>query len=289
MSFLSSLAYIPIIAEKNDNFDLWGKKVVRELSKKKIERFNIIISNPGIDNFLNIILSEYDKIDYNDLNKYEKIVKIIRLSIQTIIANCENNISNKKIEKAWESIEHIMFLLEKKNNIDTNNKIHTMQIRYRNSLYLYGGNFFRRTGNYKKALEWYLKDIELEKNVEKPIFYQTRMRTIERLLCAYIVEEKINMDINYIKSLINEKLYLLFQNISTICNELIRYIAIYPNLDLSDEKFLFMNKKERDGLIKKYAAVGCREFFLLALLYNNIINKIDYKNIEYDRFLDFTS
>jgi hypothetical protein len=112
------------------------------------------------------------------------------------------------------------------------------------------------------------------------------MRTIERLLCAYIVGEKINMDTNYIKDLINEKLYLLFKYLSISNEELIAYINKL-DLDLSDESLLFINEKEKNRLLKKYSAESSRELFLLALLYNNIINKVDYKDIEYNKFLDY--
>jgi hypothetical protein len=286
MSFFSSLVYIPIIAEKNDKYNLWHYKVTRKLTNKVKQQFKVIINTPSIDEILDIILLGYDKIKYNNFDEYKKILIIVKLFIQTIITNCENNIDSKEIEKAWEGMEHIMLLLEKKSNIDTNKEIHWIQLRYRNTIYLYGGDFFRRIENYKKALEWYLKDIELEKRYTKAPICQTRMRTIERLLCAYIVGEKINMDTNYIKDIINEKLYLLFQYLSLSSDELIDYIKKF-GFDLSAEGLLFINEREKDILIRRYSAESSREFFLLALLYNNIINKIDYKDIEYNKFLDY--
>jgi hypothetical protein len=286
MNFFSSLSYIPIITEKNTNIDLWGLTVVRELTGEMKKQFKVLISNPDINDFLKIMLSGHDTIKYNNLNKYKRVFKVNRWSIPIIIGSCENNIDNKKLEKAWGNMECIMLLLENYNNIDTNNKIHPSQIQYRNSLYLYGGDFFRRIGEYKKAFEWYIKDVDLEKSINKPSAFPIKTRTIERLLFAYSVGKKINMDINHIKDIIDKKLFLLFQDISIIYNKLIYYIKKL-NLDLSEEKFLILNTDEKDFIYKIYTKEQCREFFLLALLYNNIINKIDYKDIGYNKFLDY--
>jgi hypothetical protein len=292
MSFFSSLAYIPIIVEKNDDFDLWKHEVVRELTEELKKQFKVLISNPDINDFLDIIWSDNNKNKYNDLDKDREILVAMKLSIQIIIAHCENNIDKKELVNAWENLENIMLLLEKDNDIDTNNEINRFQFRYRNSLYLYGGDFFRRITDYKKALEWYLKDIELEKKIKNsPPICQTRMRTIERLLCAYIIGEKIKMDTKNIKDIIDDKLHVLFKYLSISNEELIDYINKL-DLDLSDERLIYTKErkreKEKDGLIKRYVNESSREFFLLALLYNNIINKVDYKDIEYSKFLDFT-
>ena len=153
-------------------------------------------------------------------------------------------------------------------------------LRIKNTLYLYGGDFYRRQKDIKKAFNWYTRDIYFKELPQYLIFYLTSLKTIERLLMAYTLGPLEN-EKTFLKELINNALVQIFQNITVYSQKILNMIQNNPQIDISQLK---LNIPGKDDQSMMYAGEASRELFLIALIYNKVIMDTDYKDIRYGAF-----
>ena len=281
---LSCLAYISILADKNDNLLLWKRSVIRKLDDYLISVYNMIQDNIDIIKFDKNAIFKNEKWNPNKESYYYASLFTTR-AVASIIAMIENNIDKNETAEKFQLVEKNLLVYEseynisfKKNNLSF---FFQNQIGYKNTLYLYGGNHFERMGHIEKAFSWYIKDIYFINLPKYFKFYLTSMKTTERLLCAYRVSPK-RKDKILLKDLIKHCVLEALKKSSIYSNKILDYVENNQKLDLIQEKFP-LNKN--DFLL--WGGESSREIFLLALLYNKIINNIDYADIEYHDFFIF--
>lgn len=282
IELLATLAYIPIVAEKNDNFALWLHPVLRKPDERIHKIFNAIKKDINIPPFLNLCLYNNEQMD-NYTSPLKSTFLFMR-AVQSIIIMTENNEDKKKLAEVWKNLEFNMTRYERENGLSGSeykgNMQRAGQIRYRNTIYLYGGDFFRRMKDYETAFEWYTKDIYFEQLPDLFGFYLTDMKTTERLICAYGISKKKGGD-DFLKKLIIKCFYRICQNASNYAESILEFISTHPGLDIS------LSRLPDNGRYKLYAGEASREIFLISLLYHNIINGVNYEDIDYRKFLKY--
>lgn len=293
LEFLASLAYIPIVAEKNDNLLLWLSSVVRRKNKEVIRAFNSIKEDMDLADFIKIPLWNNDKgIEDDEIEKTPSLLLYYFMprAVQSVLIMLENNVDRELAASAFRNIEKNMLRYERENDLGDRRKYRHLgnvkypsNIRYRNTLYLYGGNLFERMGRMDEAFSWYAKDIYIMNLPNNFWFYLTSLKTCERLLCAYRVH-RADKEAVLFKDLINHCMLKALNSSSSHAVKVLRYIASNPKADLSAIRFYVNEEKTHDIL---YAGEASREIFISALLYNRIINNVDYHNIDYDKFFSF--
>lgn len=283
---LAALAYIPIIAEKNDGLSIWLKPVIRKMTPFVSSRFENLLGDFDIDEFVKLPLFETDKIKNEELTPAVTLYEFTPRVVSCIITMIENDIDRMLAEKAFLNAEKHMIEYEQKHNIGNQLHFHwnlkmASQTRYRNTLYLYGGNLFERMGKSEQAFSWYCRDLLYVDIFDSFGFYLTSLKTCERLLSAYRVISK-NCDKALFKSLINHCLKKSFINAAEYSDVVLDYIRSNPNLDLSKQRFNLKNNK-----YMLYGGEPSREIFLISVLYNNIMLNVNYEDIDYEKYLEF--
>ena len=274
IEFLANIAYIPVIAEKNDNLNLWYYYTVRKIEKNTIKKIKILKSKANISTVINALIDKNNDIYEIKDKKMSQIFLYIIRAMQIIILMCENNMDKNEI----------ITILGKKYKFNIKKP---GQLRYRNTLYLYGGDFFRRINNDRLSFLWYTKDIYHHEFPEMiPIsFYLTSMKAIERLILAYSILNDFKKT-QLLKSLINKCFMKLFKEISNYSENIINIIKSNPKIDISQMQLpeKKTNKQNRNVI---YAGEGSRELFFLSLLYSSFVNKINLNEINYRKYLIF--
>jgi hypothetical protein len=293
IEFLTTIAYIPIIAERNDNLNLWSYRIVRIINESTAKKIKILKLKNNISNAVNILANKGDELDEINKNKITLLFFYVIRAMKTILMMCENNVNKNEIIEILENIENNMIAYEIKNDLGGKkykfNIKNPGQLRYRNTLYLYGGDFFRRINNNKMSFQWYTKDIFYNDFHEmiSDNFYLTSMKAIERLIMAYSILKDIK-NAQSLKSIINKCFLKLFIKISDDSENKINFIKSNPKIDISQKKFT-QTIKESNNQVKEiiYAGEGSRELFLLSSLYSFLINKINFNKINYSKYLMF--
>lgn len=277
--FLATMAYIPIIAEKNDNILLWSYEVTRKMDESNIMKFNLIKDKKNIDEILPFIILENENYEEIKNDPYIKIPTFVIRAATNIIIMSENNHNKEKITEAWENLESVMIANEYTD--DPKKMIKRGQLRYQNTLYLYGGDFFRRINEYERAFSWYTRGIyfnELPDQIFK--FYLTDMKTTERLILAYSILQN-KKEKAFLKNLIDKCILQIFKNASEYSENILDFIGNNPGIDMSLARLPDGDK------FRLFSGEASREIFLISLLYNCFVNNIDFKNIQYDKFFIF--
>ena len=277
IDLLSILSYISILSDKNDNILLWPYLIIRPYTKHIENTFNKITEKINIETFI----PKIDKINNHEI----LLVKFVHTAVSTLITMSENKFNSTLISDAFINVEKNMFRLEREFKIVKNDNIKESfstptQQRWRNTLYLYGGRYFEIIKNYDKAYEWYTKGIakiDLHKTFN---YYLTDFKTTERLLSAYRVGKYINKDLLLLKDLIDNCIVKAFHNTANYAKKIIKFINDNPNVKLTRKNL------ENDKIKLQYSGESVREVFLIALLYNHIINDLDFKNINYQEYLE---
>jgi hypothetical protein len=280
--FLATIAYIPITAEKNDGLNIWLHPVIRTPSVRINELFQSIRENIDFNSFFLRCLYPDEKIE-SFVNPAQAVFLFMR-AVQSIIVMCENGADPQALENAWDNLEANLRAFEESHGLA--GKQHEASvvnpgcIRYRNTLYLYGGDFFRRRGNVGKAFAWYTRDIFFNNITDFFKFYLTDMKTTERLLSAYALSKNGKPD-KVLRELIEKCMYTLFRNASKYADDMLNFISAHPEADLSLPRI-------PDGKrYRLYAGEASREPFLISLLYNRIVNDTRYEDMEYEKYLAF--
>ena len=280
---LGALAYIPTVADKNDNHLLWKRPVIREKTERLIRLFNAINEKTGVEDFVEMALYEDEKINENT-TPYFFASRFVTRAVGCIIGMIENNIEKPKAAKAFELVDRHLNDYEQKCGLtfdahpNHGDMRFNSQLRYRNTLYLYGGNLFEKMGDGEKAFSWYVKNIYFIDLPKKFEFYLTGFKTTERLLCALRVSPQHKENI-LLRDLIKTCLLKSFHDCSAYSRVVLDFIETNNNLDLSEERFFLKNKK-----FMLFGGESSREPYLISLLYNKIMNEIEYENPGYEGF-----
>jgi len=282
---LAACAYIVICSEKNDGLPLWNKPVIRQ----KNEHIDAVIEKllePVIDieNIGAMPLFKNNKSDKMTSGDMANLFKFIPRALFCIIVLMENGDDPQVIKQALLHTEQAMRNYEHDNGYsDINSPIRTRyagQLRYRNTVYLYGGMFFEKQRWHNLALDWYLKDINVHDLPNFFGFYLTDMKTTERLMSAYPLTTD-NQIRNNLKNLIHLCLARIFQNAAKYSDEIIDYFKSNPSNDKR------INSIISEGKRKLYAGEASREVYFTSLLYNKFVLGIDYQDINYHHFFEY--
>jgi len=282
---LAACAYLSIVSEKNDNLPLWNKKVVRNKTKN-ISAIIEKLLEPVIDieevGMMPLFGDDDDeKMSPGDLFN---IFRFTPRAIFSLIVFMENGEDPQLIERALLNTERAMRKYERDNGHSSTSSIkirHPGQLRYRNTIYLYGGMFFEKQGMYDRALDWYLKDIDDSELPDTSFgFFLTDMKTTERLISAYplITDKEIKSNL---KDIIHRCLLQIAKSATRHSLTILDFLKSHPSTDLRNESLYLKGKR------MLYAGEASREVYFISLLYNKFILGTDYQNIDYARFFKY--
>lgn len=283
-SLLSAFAFIPVIADKNDNKKLWFHPVLRKKTPKMTELYNLLKTDISVPDYTQAALFDHETCENGDLFYLSRFTT---RAVATVIGMIENGLELPAAVAAFMQIEDKMLSFEKESGVyDSANPFqrnYSSRLRYRNTLYLYGGNALERAGRLTEAYDWYTKDIDNLALVELIGFYLTGLKTTERLLCARRVDSLLNSEKDSSRGLLQDLIRLCFHSSLKKCASYARIILDYVDsndkLDLSQERFFL-----EDNKFMLFGGESSREPFLISLVYNKIINGIDYSDIDYSRY-----
>lgn len=282
MDLFAALAFIALIAERADQIPLWFHPPVRDIHRRIIkEQFSMLMSEIDYDEYVLRFKDELERQKVDCAAPMSRLFVVPPRLVQSCIMMAENGMGDELIRVAHIHNEKAMIAFERKYKLGSLaamplNVSHPGQLRYRNTVYLYGGNHFERMGNDDEALAWYLKDVDdpaLPANVG---FYLTSLKTCERLLLGYRLLP--SEDRSRLKALIHRTLEASLVNLSHYAQRMLSVIDEHPELDVTHPRF------HMDGRMYLFGGEGLREPLLIALLYQNMINGIPYSEISYSVF-----
>jgi len=283
IELMASLAYIPIVAEKNDNFPLWFHTVIRKPDERILNLYKGLTKKINFPSFLKLCIFNDENFDEYQDSALKSVFLLMR-AVQSLIVMAENREDRKRLEQAWKNLERNLLQYESVHNLSGSeykgNIFRSGQIRYRNTLYLYGGDFFRRIEDYDTAFAWYTKDIYFKELPEIFRFYLTDMKTTERLICAYEIAKKRGGD-PFLKNLIIRCMHRIFLNAAKYADHILEFIQSHPEADIS------LGRIPVEKGYKLYAGEASREIYLISLLYHNIVNGIRYEDIDYQKYFEY--
>ncbi len=283
---LAACAYLVIYSDKNDNVQLWNKKVIRPKTEYTIAIMEKLLE-PVVDvEEISIMPWIYWKSESEGGRRGDlsNIFKFVARAIYSIIVFIENGSDSQLIKRALLNVEQAMRTYEHKYEfIDHNSPVRTRypgQLRYRNAIYLYGGMFFERQGWYDCAIDWYLKDINDPELPTVPGNYLVDMKTIERFISAYSLTTSKEMQSN-LKDLVNRCFVQTAHDAAKHNRMVLKYFKSHPSSDMRSI-FIYPNNRR-----EVYGGEASREVYFISLLYNKFILGIDYRDIDYARFFEY--
>lgn len=294
LRLLAALAYIPIVAEKNDDLPLWMNPTVRKKDPETERVFDSIEEEIDLEAFIRQPLWTADQgIEDDEIQRVPSLMMyyFVPRAVQSILVMIENGVDSARAASAFRRIEKNMLRYERDRGIgdlpefrDRGNVKHPSNVRYRNTLYLYGGNHFERMGRTQEAFDWYTRDIAFAGLSELFGFYLTALKTCERLLCALRVQPDAIIEGLPLADLLQRSALRALALAANHARRVREQIATTPGLDLAAIRFFTDPSHTRDLL---YAGEASREPFLWALLHGRIVDGRPYDQIDYGEFLDF--
>lgn len=276
IDFLAHMALFSTTIEKNDKILIWPYLIARPIDDNLERRFELLKQpEHNLNDFAGELL---DKNLPND----QVLLKYIHTSVSTLLTLIENGLSDE-IGNAFNNVEKNMFRFEKelgfvKGENLSENFNHGTQIRWRGTLYLYGGNFFEQQQDYNKAYNWYLRGINTSKLLDHFTYYLTAFKAVERLICAYRVGEHLNVDQNLLYEFINAALIGAFEKTGVYAGKVLNFIRNNPDSDLKSKVL------SNDETQLQYAGESVREVYLISLLYKTVVNKQKFEDLKYDDY-----
>ena len=294
LRLLAALAYIPIVAEKNDDLQLWMNPVVRRRDPELERVFERIEEDIDLEAFIRQPLWTKDRgIEDPEIERLPSLMMFyfVPRAVQSILVMIENGVDAARAAAAFRCVEQNMLRYERDRGIGnlpefrhSGNIKHPSNVRYRNTLYLYGGNLFERMGLQQEAFDWYTRDIAFPDLPDSFNFYLTALKTCERLLCALRVQPDAATRGLSLPELLQRSVHGALARAAVHAQTLRKHIAQTPGLDLAAIRFFTDAAHTRDLL---YAGEASREPFLWALLHAHVIDGRPYGEIDYGEFLDF--
>jgi hypothetical protein len=275
VQLLTACAYLSITSGKNNKILLWKQPVVRPKNRLITKIIKKLLKSTFIEE-----AKAQSSVTRNLL--YDFMPKVMG----SIIICMENGDNPELIEQALLSTEHAMRTYEHNHgHVDPRSPVRVCdpkQIRYRNTLYLYGGMFFEKQGQYDRAVDWYLKDINHP--VLPSCFCWSHLmafKTIERLMSAYHLITDTQLK-EYLEDLIHRSFVEAFKLGATYSQRKLGYFETRPSIDI---RSIWLSLNEQRSIL--YGGEKSREVFFVSLLYNKFILGTDYRDIEYARFFKY--
>ncbi len=287
---LAACAYLSLHSEKNDNLPLWSGPVVREITEYT-KAFMERLLKPNIDMEAVYAMEsclagvtedkrpgEKGYVAYGDISM---VYWFIPKAMRTIIAYMENGESPQLIERALLNTEQAMMVYEENNTAALPPFYsETRRVRYHNTLYLYGAMFYQRQGWHERAVDWYLKQINVPGLPYLFGNFQTDLKTTERLVAAYpLVGDKEKQ--RDLEDLIHRCMVRICLHAAEHGRRIKAYWELHPATDMRTVSLRDTQKN------LPYSGEASRELYLFALLYNKFVQGVDYRDIDYAMFFQY--
>ncbi len=282
MRLLAGCAWLPLVADRHDRLPLWFHRPVRELLPWQRRLFEVLWG-PG-ELSLEALLSSEEAFGgelrdavASDTPMGQLFALTIRL-VATTIVTIENGVASERPLAAFEAIEAAMIDFERRHGLGQDpamplNVRDPAQLRYRNTVYLYGGNLLERSGRRRAARAWYLRDIEQPCLPDKLGFTLTALKTCERLLCALRVSDPAERPA--LRSLLDASLARALSATRENSTLVLETIAGDPSIDLSPHVVDLPSGR------LFFSGEACREPMLAALIYRQVIDGVPYDSPEH--------
>ena len=278
---LAALAFVPLVAERNDGFPLWFHPPARPIRPVHEQLFELLAEPVSIKALSERFPDEMERREVDADEPLAVVNAVTIMAVQAIIIMIENDVAADAARTAFLNAEAAMRCFEAEHRIGGLEErplglFHPHQLRYRNTLYLYGGNLLERMGRYREARAWYLRDIDRHAELPGAMgFYLTALKTCERLLCAYRIDDRHPRVKASLLALIHSSLASSFDRAREYAVEVLAAVDANPGVDLSQPKV------EIGGRIFLYAGESSREPLLAALLYRNMVTDVEYGDTDY--------
>ena len=279
-------AFIPVLSDKNDNFPLWSHSVVRESHPDRIRLYEALDDHIDIDEYIRLPFFNETLSADDTISPVESLFAFMPRAVSSVIARIERIGNTEEITRAFLRIERAMRDYEEKHNLcgpgkSPLNVKYSGQIRYRNTLYLYGGNHFERIGDCEKAFDWYCRDIYTLLLPNYCGFYLTDFKTCERLIRAYPLYPEAR-ECKLFPNLIDHMILKSFHKSAEYAMKVLDYIDMHSDVDLSKERLEW-----GDGRPMLYGGEAMREIFLLSLLYEHYVQELSFTDLDYSEIFEF--
>lgn len=284
---LSAMAFIPLEADRNGGMHVWPYRIVRPLDAEKRHVFDMVTDGLDPTRF-----PRYQQPSQKPWLLDQPALRALALlavdALTAIVTAIENGAAPDLIATKFRQLERTMRDHEQTNGLadgpgDARVLRRPDQRRYRNSIYLYGGNHFERMGRLDEAYAWYVADLDVEQESSEwpPHFgeYLMGFRTVERLLCAYRVCPDAERR-RRLRDCARRGLVATFRSCAVRSAMLLHVLRTQPAPDPGSESLPLP-----DGRQMPFSGPDTREIYLLSLLYQSIIGAWDAPVPEYDRFL----
>lgn len=293
VELLATVAYIPIVAEKNDNLPLWMNPVLRRKGAETERVFESIGPKIDLEDFVRQPLWPNDsgiKSDQVSDNPLLLLYYFMPRAVQSILVMLENGLDGERAAGAFSDVERNMLRYEADHGIaslsskvDERQGPYVSDQRYKNTLYLYGGNNLDRLGRDAEAFAWYTRDILFDGLPETFGFYLTALKTCERMITSFRLD-RARQEEDQLRALLDRSLHQAFRAASIHAHEVRHYLATHADADLEANRLQVNDGKPRELL---YATEAAREVFLVSLLYNWIVNAVPFREIAYEKYLRY--
>jgi len=282
---LALTAFIPVLAEKYANFPLWRHRAIREPHPDHLRCYREINDSIDIDSYIRLpffrdTISEEERIEPT-----EALFAFMPRAISAIITKIENEGNSEQISTAFMQVEKAMRTYELQHNLGCIgetplNVQHSGQLRYRNTLYLYGGNHLERLGLYRNAFEWYVRDIYTLHLPTYSGFYLTDFKTCERLIRAFYIHPN-ERDSTLFHDLLDHMMFQAFLNSAEYAEKIVDYVDTNPEVDITKNRL-----SRKNGRPMLYSGEAMREIFLISLLYMYYVEKVDFEYMDYSSLFE---
>ena len=293
----AALAFLPLLAERADSFPLWWHPPRRAIGQRQ-RRFFAMLSAETLS-LEQIFEREKAEFINRDVSRDDPVTLLFAITIdlvQSVIVMLENGVFADLALVAYQRIEAAMRDFEQRHGLaDAKMPLglrSSGQLRYRNTLYLYGGSLLERMGRRDAARAWYLRDIDRPELSERISFYLTGFKTCERLLAAHRVAgfDCGNARVGHAttcrskdgastsRAQIDATLAASLMHLKRYAKQTLDFVAEHPELDRGSPKLELGDKT------MLYAGEGAREPLLIALLYQNIVGQTPFSEIDYSIF-----
>jgi len=271
MRLFAGLAFVVLKAERDDNMPLWMLSPIRKPFLQHERTFTLLLQPFALEELLPIWQEEVDRNKIKAENWAMIVFPLVMRSVQAILVMAENGLEHETVAKALVNLEQAMLDCERRRNL-------AGQIRYRNTLYLYGGNMFQRMGRFEQARAWYLKDID-DPNLPSRFHgsgYLVPLKTCERLISAHEITDSAER--SELLLLIHAMLSNTLAMVRSFAQGILSEIDRHPEANLRPA---WVKLGDRQWL---FGGEGCRELLLVALLYQKMVRAIPYADTDYSLF-----
>jgi hypothetical protein len=286
IALLSALAYIPIVAEKNDGLLLWKQKIVREKTERVVAFYESLKAGRGVEELVRRPFFSSETALEGPVDPHKALFSFTPRVAAALVTMIENGEDPRAVAGAFRSAAGAVREHEDRHGLYDPRRFRwnvkfSTQTRYRNTLFLYMGNHFERMGLEEEAFDAYVRDLYKVDICDSLGFYLTAMKTCERLICAYRTSPPEKERILF-RGLIDRCILMAFHRAAEYAGIVLDYIRSTPGLDLTQERFTF-----EDGTYMLYGGEPSREVFLISLLYQKVVQGVDFGDIDYSRYLIF--